>query len=777
MTSTISCNSKARQFFSMYLWSMRKNAATIITYSLFLLFSYPLLLLFYNTLTAANILDRTDVLLESNATIYPFIFGGILMLFTLLVSVFMFSYLHKKRSVDMFGALPMSRRTLFFSRYLAGLTILLVPLLAATGVSVLMCLPHTGAVWALLNAMLCLVISTIVSYTFTAFIAVCCGTTADTVISVLAINGLYPAAVGICQLMSTSILPGVVTEFNPSVVAYTAFSPYVTGISSAITSTARYDNTNIFEMPGQLLWWFILAAACFAGCVVLSRRRKAESAQAGFAFRLPAVVVRFIACVTIGLLFGLIFGSISTGVRDVSVMQHHLWFVVGLVIGSFITHLVVTFIYNRGVKGFLKSLIPYGVLVAVVLAGYSVIVTGLFGSDVYVPKADEVKSVRFVVNASVTDSVSNNDMVVEAARFEDKEQIEQVVALHGEITGGLRERIGYPYTLYSGSISHGEGDEGQYNLKKISMEYTLQNGSTVLREYKEGQYGLGEISGMVQKLTLSEEYKKQTNVLFVLDNKYLAYMTANSDGFYYDEEAAVKPGESGVTVTDRGQLLELAEALRQDILEDKDYGIYSYNAYTAKGKGVVQLAVGYQVKDDNCLKVFIVPETYERTWEVLGRFMMRPVGADELKKDSYAQELFRVPDPKETDTYKNTLSAGDIESIKNKEYTSATVTFQPPEGWDRDNIYCSLILNMGDGQMPLDTKRGELSICEKKNGVFSYSLPSTVMCSTVQFYDGNGNATQKLDISGITENTAVVADEQFKTESGKTYTLFTLRQK
>lgn len=775
MTSTISCNSKTHQFLSMYLWSMRKNMATIITYSLFLLFSYPLLLLFYNTLTAANIMDRTDFLLEANATVYPIIFGGILMLFTLLVSVFMFSYLHKKRSVDMFGALPMSRRTLFFSRYLAGLTILLVPLLVITGVCIPMCLPHTGAVWALLNAMLCLVLSTIVSYTFTAFIAVCCGTTADTVISVLAINGLYPAAVGICQLMSTTILPGVITEFNPSVVAYTAFSPYVTGITSAITSTARYDNTNIFEMPGQLLWWFILAAACFAGCVVLSRRRKAESAQAGFAFRLPAVIVRFIACVTIGLLFGLIFGSISTGVRDVNVMQHHLWFIVGLVIGSFITHMVVTFIYNRGIKGFLKSLIPYGVLLAVVLAGYTIVVTGLFGCDVYVPKTDEVKSVRFVVNASVTDSVSNNDMVVDTAQFEDKEQIEEVVAVHSEITGGLRDKIGYPYTLYSGSISHGEGDEGQYNLKKISMEYTLQNGSTVLREYKEGQYDLGEISGKVQKLTSSVEYKKQTNVLFVMENTYPAYMTAHSDGFYYDGEAAVTPGEKGVTITDRGQLMELAAALRQDILEDGSYGIYSYNAYTAKGKGVVQLAIGYQVEDDNCLKMFNVPETYERSWEVLGRFMMRPVGADELKKDSYAQELFRVPDPKETDTYKNTLSAGDIEVIKNKDQSTAAVTFQPPEGWDQDNIYCSMIADTGEGLMPFDTKFGELSRCEKKNGVFSYSLPSMVMWSTVQFYDADGNATQKFDISGISDNAAVVPDGQFKTESGKTYTMFTLR--
>ena len=775
MTSTISCNSKAHQFFSMYLWSMRKNLATIIVYSLFLLFSFPLLLLFYNTLTTANIMNRPEFLLEANATIYPIIYGGILMLFTLLVSVFMFSYLHKKRSVDMFGALPMSRRTLFFSRYLAGLTILLVPLLIATGISALLNRNYTGANEALCNAMLCLVISTIVSYTFTAFIAVCCGTTADTVISVLAINGLYLAAVGICQLMSTSILPGVITEFNPSVVAYTAFSPYVTGITSALAGTARYNGTFIFEMPSQLLWWFILAAACFAGCIILSRRRKAKSAQAGFAFRLPALVVRFIACVTVGLLFALIFGSVSTGISDVNVMQHHLWFVVGLVIGSFITHMVVTFIYNRGVKGFLKSLIPYGVLLAIVLAGYSVIVTGLFGCDVYVPRADEVKSVQFAINDAVYNSIDETSVgtMPGGAKFEDKEQIEEVVELHSEITGRLREKVGYPYTLYAGNVSYGE-DAGQYNLLRIRIEYTLQNGSKVLRDYKEGQYDLERISKMVQKLTSAEAYKKQTNALFMLENKYITNISSFSDGYSYDQETAISPGTS--TISDRGQLLELTAALRQDILKDGNYGIYSQNAYTAKGIGVVGLEVGYQIEDISYREKLVVPETYERTWEVLGRFMMRPVDAEELKNDSYAQELFRVPDPAETDTFINTLNDGEIEEIKNNGHTSSAVTFQPPESWDQENIYCSLIIDMGDGRMPFDTKFGQLSKCEKKNGgSFSYSLPSMVMWGTIQFYDGNGNATQKIDISGLSDDAAVVPDRQLKTDSGKTFTLFTLR--
>lgn len=781
MTSTISSGSKAHQFFSMYRWSMRKNMATAIVYSVFLLFSYPLLLTFFKTLTLTGIgtLDA-NTMRSMSQNFFPAFTGSITMLFALLVPVFMFSYLHKKRSVDMFGALPMSRRTLFFSRYLAGLTLLLVPLVVCTGVSMLLSMPETGAIESLFNGMLCIAFSTIVSYTFTAFIAVCCGTTADTVISVLAINLLYPAAVGVCQMLSTSIMPGVSTAIEPSYLGYTALSPYVTGLTSALADSVGYGSSSIFGMPGQLLSWFVLFAACFAGCVVLSKRRKAESAQAGFAFRLPAIAVRFIATATIGLFFASMFGAVSSSVTNNSVAQHHFWFILGLLIGAFITHLVVTFIYNRGVRGFLKSLIPYAVTIVVILAGYAVLVTGMFGSDLYVPKADEVKSVKFLVNDSVNSVIyeEKKEVMRASAEFTDKKQITDVINLHSKITGSVRDLVGYPYTLYTGNSSY-DYDNGHYNMQRISMEYTLQNGSKVFREYNSRQFKPEAISGDVSKLTATDEYKEEAIGLFAYGSEHITRISPQGDNLI-DQSASTSYNTDGADLVNKGGITELCAALKQDILDDGKYGIATLNAYTSKGIDAVTLHIAYQFAAGGdssgwlTQEVIIVPQTYTRTWEVLGKYMMRPVSDEELKKDSYAKELFAVPNPEQNDTAAGMLGDEDLKMLKNGELDWFTVALRVPESWDKENVYCSLT---GDSIQQLDVKYGDLSKCRQgKDGTVTFTVPAEGFAGSwksIQFYDKAGHSTQKIGIENFKGADLTIAPSRtFKTDSGVEYTLF-----
>lgn len=790
MTSTISSGSKAHQFFSMYRWSMRKNMATTIVYSVFLLFSYPLVLGFARTLSLTGLtMIEEDTILSLSRNVYPALTGSIAMLFTLLVPVFMFSYMHKKRSVDMFGALPMSRRTLFFSRYLAGLTLLLIPLVLCTGIGMLLSLPSTGAIETLLNGMFCIMFATIVSYTFTAFIAVCCGTTADTVISVLAINCLYPAAVGVCQLLSTSIVPGVFTAIEPTTLGYTALSPYVTGITSAFGDSLGYGASSIFEMPGQLLCWFVLFAACFAGCVVLSKRRKAESAQAGFAFRLPAIIVRFIASATVGLFFASMFGAVSSSVTFNGVMQHHFWFIMGLIIGAFITHLVVTFIYNRGVKGFLKSLIPYAVTIVVILAGYAVLVTGMFGSDMYVPKADEVKSVRFLVNSSVNakDYYANGEEVPRAAaEFKEKKEIENVLSLHNKITENMRGLVGYPYTLYTGNQYNGVGDSG-HEMNMISIEYTLENGSKVFREYNDSQYKAADLKNDVLKLTSSGTYKEEATNLFVYGSERITEITSRGNSNFEDDQSASTFYDgNGATLINKGEITELAAALKQDILEDPDFGINSLNTYTAEGVNAVVLDIYYKISKDtdsaewnnpthDLAESITVPQTYKRTWEVLGKYMMRPISDEEIKKSSYVNALFNVPDPAKNDTIAGTIEGGILAALKHGDLDWFTVTLQVPQGWDEENVYCALTGTPSNQQF--DVKYGELSKCRQgKSGTVTFTVPNdsfTKAWGTIQFYDKAGNATQKISIEQVNgANLTVAPGETFQAESGKEYTLF-----
>lgn len=621
MTSTISCNKKTSPFSSIYWWSLRKNMASAIVYTVLLLFSYPLLIFMYRIFNNASKKIQNEFLESSAAFIFPVVTGIIAILFTLLIAVFMFSYMHKKRSVDVFGALPVTRRTLFFSRYFTGLSILLVPYLLCMGLSMLLSMQSFAAVQQLGRSSVTILVSVVVAYTFTAFIAACCGTTADMVISVLAINGLYPIVVLMCQVISNSTIPGITSSFNLPAIVYTALSPYSSGIVSAVMDPA------LTKSGTQFLWWFVLLVLCIAGCIAVSRKRKAECAQSGFAFRLPPVLVRAIACTAVGLVFALIFSAFSVGINTPgAIFGHYMWFFLGLLIGSFIAHLILTFIYNRGVRGFLKSLLSYGVLVVVLSTAYIIVSTGMFGMDLYVPQPQQVKQVQFKVDGPVNFFYSESDGELSAV-YTEQEDIEKVIQIHTSITDDLRERTGYPYALSLGATGYMEDETPLFY--NVAIQYTLESGLVVERAYSNFTFDSHEIAPEVLAVTETQAYKEQTVPLFVYDDSSITSITA------YSHDMTEALYEEPYSIEEKGQIMEIAAALRKDILEDQDFYTFNEeNTYTVENPCVsLDLCYEIPIEKDASEKLvwfhnpcfyFLVTEDYKNTWEVLGKYDLLP---------------------------------------------------------------------------------------------------------------------------------------------------------
>ena len=617
MTSTISCNKKVSPFSSIYWWSLRKNMASAIVYAVLLLFSYPLLIFMYKIFNNSSKEIQNGFLEGCAALVFPVITGGIAILFTLLVAVFMFSYMHKKRSVDVFGALPVTRRTLFFSRYFTGISILLVPFLLCMGLSMLLSIQSFEAVQQLWRSSVTILVSVVVAYTFTAFVAVCCGTTADMVISVLAINGLYPLMVLMCQVISNSTIPGVTSSFNLPAVVYTALSPYSSGIVNAVMDPA------LTESGAQFLWWFVLLALSIAGCIAVSRKRKAECAQAGFALRLLPVLVRAIACTVAGLVFALVFSSFSFGVNAQNcVLNHYIWFFLGLMIGSFIAHLILTFIYNRGSRGFLKSLISYGVLILVIGAAYMIVSTGMFGMDLYVPQPQQVKQVQFKVNGPENFFLSGADEELFAV-YTEQEDIEKVVRVHTSITDNLRERAGYPYAMSLGAFGYMENEAPLFY--DVIIKYTLENGCVVERAYSNFTFDSREIAPEVLAVIESQAYKEQTVPILIYDDSSIRSVIAY--GSNMTEEA--------YTVADREQIIGIASALRKDILDDQNVNTSNEETADDAEKTCISVDFCYDIPEEKDASGKVIQtrtqyfnisitEDYKNTWEALDRYHLLP---------------------------------------------------------------------------------------------------------------------------------------------------------
>ena len=89
MTSTIACSKGTGPFSSIYWWSLRKNMASAIVYTVLLLFSYPLLIFMYKIFNNSSKEIQNGFRQGCAALVFPVITGGIAILFTLVVAVFM----------------------------------------------------------------------------------------------------------------------------------------------------------------------------------------------------------------------------------------------------------------------------------------------------------------------------------------------------------------------------------------------------------------------------------------------------------------------------------------------------------------------------------------------------------------------------------------------------------------------------------------------------------------------------------------------------------------
>lgn len=151
MTAKASFPSRFREFRRIYIWSIRKNRglAALLTVLLFLVLPLPLLFALpswrENTQRAAESALKAHTTFYSQQfisgeyssflkTLVPMAAVPILLVFCVILTVMLFRYMHTKRSVDLFHALPVGRVPLLLGRWAAGVTALFAPVLLITAV-------------------------------------------------------------------------------------------------------------------------------------------------------------------------------------------------------------------------------------------------------------------------------------------------------------------------------------------------------------------------------------------------------------------------------------------------------------------------------------------------------------------------------------------------------------------------------------------------------------------------------------------------------------------
>lgn len=430
----------------------------------------------------------------------------------LLLAVSSFGYLHNRRSVDLYNALPVRRTPMLLGGVAANLVQLFLPMAAACAIIHALGRGYADLVYPFSGILVwegfgVLVLTMTAAYLLFLFMIVISGTLLDAGFSYAVLCFGWPVFWLCAETLCRMMLPGYAEEFSNEL--YLAFLPYIAGMLPFINYDSAYcfpdfegyegalPKVDTHAIPYQmsvasLIWWIFFVAALFVLVIVVFRIRKSEYAESSASFLLPRAVFRLIGSAAGGLGLGLIFGMITSS---------NLVLAVGILLGSFLTHLITQAVWARGLRQFWRTLPAYVVLLALLTGAGVVAAYDAVGYVTYTPSAADVESVQVefygVGSGSSKESYLaqqaglNAFLVFEedddyqdsyylAPRLWQQESIEAVIDLHQKSAGQFRA----PYlpftTAYTGEYT---GDD--ITLGGLDITYYLKDGSTIHRYYNE----------------------------------------------------------------------------------------------------------------------------------------------------------------------------------------------------------------------------------------------------------------------------------------------------
>lgn len=493
--------------------------------------------------TAADVLKNTQNNIAQVISFdSPFIKLVLIVLATL-CGVAMFRYLHDRRQVDFYHALPISRGKLFAVNYISGV-LLVLPFYLIVLVIGLIFVSAMGLGGQITGALLVQsILGNIAYFLLNYTVAVLCTVlTGNTIITVLL--GIW-AQLGIpvlmvmvqCyQAMFYKTFSSAVPLMQTLVLYGSPMCNYLATEQYTRTMTVPLFNSTAMDTAGGmaiLIYPVVLTIVLGVLSYFLFVRRKSENTGMAVSFRRVKAPIKWFMSIFSGLGFGLIFTVIFTGTSG------GMWF--GLVFGVVLCHMIVEIIYDFDFKALLhhwKQMIVLAILAVVVVAG---IKNDVFGYDSYIPDVDNIASAA-IESPYYNIDWNYNDQDIYKDQLTDAESIEKIHQL-AELS----------------VANNGKPEEGD-STHTYTIHYTLKNGDHVSRCYTEVPTNV--VQDMMVDLVTSEQYLKQYSTL-----QTLQITETNEEGVTRLEvrnSAAPEGTLPQATLISRNEIQEVIDQLRAD---------------------------------------------------------------------------------------------------------------------------------------------------------------------------------------------------------------------
>ena len=496
----------SKMFKTVFFDTLRKFLPVSSAYWGIMIIFYPCLELLFRFTNYMEYLNNVNASLmtESDLAILSewiqiIVVGASSVIFSAIIAFIAFSYLHNKRQMDFVASLPVTRRTQFFGRLTAVTAVVIVPLVVCSILGSL----AVGFAGFGTTMMLTLMISlaTIGNIAFIGFLAICSGTIAQTCASYFLINIVYPVLMLIVGLYPSSVFPGIDKSFLNAVVV-TLLSPIFAPFAG-FGNSLNLEEQAMVEVPMlkfggttafYCIWWGVFAIGFMVLSYVLIKKRRTETAQTGYAFRIPIYVIRFFATLTVGCIGGGLLSSIFSFASSLggvyAVALFIVTFVIGFVVATVVSDLVIHLIYNGGMSGYLKKLISVAIVIAIGLSVFLGISRDVTGVVTYIPNADNVESISYNISEDLFTEDNNGWKIT----ITDGKEIAKALEIQKKLVEDIDDKRNGWYVPTNDFEHYIDASDEKiktvydyitnYDLMyNVTVDIKLKNGITVNRKY------------------------------------------------------------------------------------------------------------------------------------------------------------------------------------------------------------------------------------------------------------------------------------------------------
>lgn len=402
---------------------------------------------------------NTDYLDTDMFVIASVISGILALLAGFVVAMNTFKYQYKKSCVDMHLSLPLSSSQRFFTDYLTGLGIYLVPALCAWIIGDIIGFIGIEIDSAFRNINICgviIVIAMILYYTLSVFCITCCGSIFEAISSSVLINGVIPLFLLVFGYCICDANPYGISEDYLMIEQICFTSPI-----GCVLFAFNFLDYGLSSMP--VFWSWLISIIIYIALILtlsfyLYKKRKAEKVSIPYVYK--------------SLYYVLTSASLFIIVYSLSDMENFF----GAVFISAIFYFILEVITNRGFKKFYFSVLRFAsTVVSIVAISLLSNTTNGFGIYKYVPSPAGVSKVCLSTNNY---GYSNDEYTLLGDElYSDRNIIKAVTQLQKSYIEKSEH-----YSDYDMILAQDEENVID-NTKPLEIVYYMKNGNIVTRKY------------------------------------------------------------------------------------------------------------------------------------------------------------------------------------------------------------------------------------------------------------------------------------------------------